>query len=318
MVDFSDVVVVSNSRAEDGPLESVIKAMPGCSVSRFVSDGMSPDVAVARAMTFFTVVYKSSNPKLVVVLGDRYETLAAALAAMFIGIPVAHIHGGETTTGAFDNAMRHSISHMATLHFVATDDFSSKLKGMGIDPDSITVSGAPGLDGVGGDTARRDTKEMLVTYHPETRLPDRGVGQCEQMLAALSTWYTAGYNILFTGVNNDPGGEEIGELIQIFCEQRPFAKVVKTLSHSEYIQAMQRASLVVGNSSAGVIEAPWVGVPSINIGNRQLGRPMAQSVFGSVDDIEYALTLSNGWNPIYQGGAADVISASILKWLNEN
>lgn len=316
MTDFTGVTVVSNSRAEDGPLESVIKAMPGCCVTRFNSDGMSPAVAVAQAIIFFTVAFKAQNAKLVVLLGDRYETLAAALAAMFAGIPVAHIHGGERTDGSFDDAIRHSISHMATIHFVATDDFGIKLSEMGIRPFTITVCGAPGLDGIEGNSAKRDKKEILVTYHPETRLPDYGLSQCEDMLAALNKTYLNGYEILFTGVNNDPGNEKIKELIDSFCEQRDFAKVITIIPHLEYIEKMQHAALVIGNSSAGVIEAPWVGIPTINLGDRQRGRPMAKSVFSSVDDIGKSLMLVRDWEPIYKGGAATKIAGKISKWLH--
>ena len=314
---FNGVTVVSNSRAEDGPLESVIKALPGCSVTRFNSDGMSPAVAVAQAVTFFTVMFKAQDAKLVVLLGDRYETLAAAMAAMFSGIPVAHIHGGETTAGAFDDALRHSISHMATLHFVATDDFAVKLASMGIEPSTITISGAPGLDGIEGNSARRDQHEILVTYHPETRLPDYGVAQCADMIRVLDGYYVNGYDITFCGVNNDPGSDEIKELIENFCGPRSFAQIVTTMNHREYIERMRRAALVVGNSSAGVIEAPWVGVPSVNLGDRQKGRPMARSVYSSMNHLGHALNHMRAWEPIYRGGAATVIAAVIKDWLND-
>lgn len=317
MTDFNGVTVVCNSRAEAGPLESVIAAMPGCSVTRFNSDGMSPAVAVAQAVIFFTVAFKSQDAKLVVLLGDRYETLAATLAAMFAGIPVAHIHGGEATAGAFDDAIRHSISHMATLHFVATDDFAMKLVNMGIHPYTINVSGAPGLDNIEGNSAKRDKNEILVTYHPETRSPDYGISQCERMLLALDKYYKDGYDVLFCGVNNDPGSEEIKELIKAYCEPRSCAKVVTNMSHREYVEKMQHAAIVVGNSSAGVIEAPWVGVPTINIGDRQKGRPMAKSVYSSINHIEEALEHKHLWKPFYCGGASAKIAVKIKEWLND-
>lgn len=317
MSDFSGVTVVSNSRAEDGPLGSVIKSMPGCVVTKFNSDGMSPAVAVAQAIVYFTVAFKAQNTKLVVLLGDRYETLAAALAAMFEAIPIAHIHGGETTVGAFDDPMRHSISHMAALHFVATDDFAMKLANMGIHPYTISVSGTPGLDNIPGNSAKRDKNEILVTYHPETRSPDYGVAQCERMLLSLDRYYKNGYDVLFCGVNNDPGSEQIKELIKTYCEQRSCAKIVTDMNHGDYIEKMQHAALVIGNSSAGVIEAPWVGVPTINIGDRQKGRPMARSVYPSMKYVDEALRHKEPWNPIYRGGASQIISAAIKKWLED-
>ena len=314
MTDFNGVTVVCNSRAEAGPLESVIAAMPGCSVTRFNSDGMSPAVAVAQAVIFFTVAFKSQDAKLVVLLGDRYETLAAALAAMFANIPVAHIHGGETTTGAFDDAMRHSISHMAALHFVATDDFAMKLVKMGIHPFTIDVSGAPGLDGVPGNSARRDRKLILVTYHPETRLSDNGLAGCEDMLDALEE-YCGVYDVMFCGVNNDPGGNAIHDLIYDWSAIHPDSKIRQDLDHKAYIALMQSAALVIGNSSAGVIEAPWVGVPSVNLGNRQNGRPLASSVYSSLDAIGRALNHKGPWQPFYHGGAAVRIAAAVEKRL---
>jgi UDP-hydrolysing UDP-N-acetyl-D-glucosamine 2-epimerase len=317
MSDFTGVTVVSNSRAEDGPLESVIKAMPGCSVTRFNSDGMSPAVAVAQAVIFFTVAFKSQDAKLVVLLGDRYEMLSAGLAAMFLGIPIAHLGGGETTLGAFDDSMRNSISHMAALHLVATDDFAMKLVNMGIHPYTIKVTGASGLDNVEGNSAKRDKNKILVTYHPETRLPDYGIAQCEHMLLALDKYYKDGYDVLFCGVNNDPGSEEIKELIKAYCEPRSCAKVVTDMTHREYVEKMQHAALVVGNSSAGVIEAPWVGVPTINIGDRQKGRPMAKSVYPSMNHIEEALEHKHPWKPFYCGGASAKIAAKIQEWLDD-
>jgi UDP-N-acetylglucosamine 2-epimerase len=203
---------------------------------------------------------------------------------------------------------------MATLHFVATDDFAIKLAPMGIDANAVTVSGAPGLDGIEGNSARRDRNEVLVTYHPETRLPDYGVAQCGRMLEALGAYYRSGCDITFCGVNNDPGSDDVKNLIEDFCGPRSFAQIVTTMNHREYIEKMQRVALVVGNSSAGVIEAPWIGVPSINIGDRQKGRPMASSVYSSMDCIAEAITHDDPWEPIYRGGAAKVIAAVIKDW----
>ena len=319
MTDFTGVTVVVNSRAEDGPLESVIKAMPGCVVTRFNSDGMSPAVAVAQAIIYFTTMFKAQDAKLVVVLGDRYETLAAALAAMFMKIPVAHIHGGETTTGAFDDALRHSITQMADLHFVATDrafdevHYRTGYTGQSRNP-NIHLVGAPGLDGIEGNSAKRDRKLILVTYHPETMLPDNGVAQCEAMLNSFET-YCDDYEIIFTGVNNDPGSNIIRTYIAQWVNMHFTNAVLKeNLDHKAYIALMQSAAVVVGNSSAGVIEAPWVGIPSVNIGKRQNGRPMASSV---CKDIETALKWSGPWMPIYTGGASEKIADKIKEWRDD-
>ena len=316
---FEGVCVISNSRAEAGPLESVIAAMPGCYVVKFNSDGQSPAGAMSQAMTYFTAIYTVQKPKLVVVLGDRYETLAAALAAMFLKIPVAHIHGGETTTGAFDDSMRHAMTHIAELHFCATGEAMEKISdmtgytGQAVNK-GVSIVGAPGLDGIEGNSAKRDRKMILVTYHPETRLADNGLSGLVEMCKALKEFDS--YDITFTGVNNDPGCEEFRRQITLFCFHSSKKVVRENLTHKEYIVLMQHAALVIGNSSAGVIEAPWVGCPSINLGNRQTGRPMAPSVFHSVDDIGKALMWVKEWKPIYKGCAAPKIAKVIKDWLD--
>lgn len=309
------ISVVCNSRAEAGPLQSVIKAIPGAVVTRFDSTGMSPAVAMSQAMTFFTAMFTAQKATRVVVLGDRYETLAAALAAMFLRIPVAHIHGGETTTGAFDDPMRHAITHIADLHFVATLRAQVRVGDL---VDSVRAKvhlvGAPGLDGIAPNSARRDNKRILCTYHPETRAEDYGVNGCKEMLKAVSSFL--GYEVIFCGVNNDPGSSEIRETINDWL--RTHGGIVRDdIAHDEYVALMQSAAAVVGNSSAGVIEAPWINVPSVNIGLRQSGRELAPSIIptdGTMirEAIDYALTSHQPWEPIYRGGAAEKIAA-ILK-----
>jgi hypothetical protein len=243
MGDFSQVVVVSPTRAEDGPLQSVIAELPGCYVARFDSEGMSPDVAVARAITYFTVVFKSGNPKLVVVLGDRYETHAAALAAHFLRIPIAHIHGGETTTGAFDDALRHSISLMAEqsggLHFCAHEHARAALNSlkqlrlhgygdMRVE-NNIHLVGAPGLDTIVRWNAKWDkkgwrkimgAKTIVVSYYSETCSPDCGLANLESMLKALVK-YTGDHAVFFSRVNNDPGSNAIEHGINAFIKTYP-------------------------------------------------------------------------------------------------
>ena len=310
MVDFSDVAVVCTSRAEAGPLQSVIKELKGCSVCKVsYAYREDPHTAMGHALEAFSAAFYDNKPKLVVVLGDRYETLSAAFAAMFLKIPVAHIHGGETTTGSFDNALRHSISHIAKYHFVAAEEFKSKLIMLGANAEMIHVVGAPGLDGVQENSARRDRELLLVTYHPETMLPDNGVNQCLSMLNELSI-YNKKHHVVFTGVNNDPGCEEIREMISGYVATHGNSEIRDDVTHDAYVELMQSASAVVGNSSAGIIEAPWIGIPTVNIGLRQSGRPLASSIHNTISD---ALAWRGFCSPIYKGGAAEKITNIIGK-----
>ena len=350
MSDFSQVVVVSPTRAEDGPLKSVISEMPGCSVARFDSEGLSPDLAVARAITYFTVIFKSGNPKLVVLLGDRYETHAAALAAHFLRIPIAHIHGGETTTGAFDDALRHGITHMAGrsgLHFVATiaaqhavarmlnwrcPESSGDVSWYG--PPNTYLVGAPGLDTIAQGSATRGkkgwreimgVKTIVVSYYPETCSPDCGLANLESMIKALVK-YTGDHAVFFSRVNNDPGSDAIEDGINAFIKTYPTsASWITPNTREQYLHLLEHAAVAVGNSSSLVIECPWIGVPSVLVGLRQDGRPMANSVFqsnyGSVTETEAAINsamvFTKAFDPIYQGGAAPNIARVVREWLDE-
>jgi UDP-hydrolysing UDP-N-acetyl-D-glucosamine 2-epimerase len=313
---MSGIVIVCNNRAERGPLESVIAALPEARVVGVDVAGLPPAAAMAYALTEFTG--RLAGARLVIVLGDRYETLAAALAAMFLRIPVAHIHGGETTTGAFDDALRDSITAIASLHFPATFKAQGRIRELRPDTStySMCMAGAPGLDGIPRGSALRDRKLVLVTYHPETRAADYGAAGCRAMLAALPL----GYEIIFCGVNTDPGGAEIQRIIDDWRSRRGGA-YMPGLSHRDYIAMMQHAELCIGNSSSLVIECPWVGCPSVLVGNRQDGREYADSIFQCDEDIGAAIkdalayTGIGASDPIYQGGAAPQIAAACREFV---
>lgn len=320
-MEMGNIVIVSNSRAELGPLSSVIAALPEAAVVGCDVAGLTPSAAMAKALEEFTRVL--SGAKLVVVLGDRYETHAAALAAMYLRVPVAHIHGGETTTGAFDDALRHGISHVAHqsggLHFVATHDAGLRLmalfnysEGHVLDRYNIHLVGAPGLDGIPQNSAMRDHKTVLVTFHPETMAPDRGVAACKAMLAAISQTLL-GYEIIFCGVNEDPGNADIRAIIKEYLRGHG-GTWMPDASHESYIRMMQHAALVIGNSSSIPIECPWVGVPAVNIGKRQDGREFADGIFQDDENISAAIREALAYTglgadgPIYRGGAAPEIA----------
>tara|TARA_R110000787_G_scaffold48723_2_gene117135 strand:- start:76 stop:954 length:879 start_codon:yes stop_codon:yes gene_type:complete len=282
-------------------------------VVRCMPTGRDPSWEMSHAIIHFTLVFANAEPNLVLVLGDRYETLAAALAAMFLKIPVAHIHGGEETTGAFDDPMRHAITHIADLHFVATRKAFQRvvdLKGKAM---GVHLVGAPGLDGIKRGSARRSRNKFLVTYHPETMKPDNGVGGLTSLLEALDIF--PAHEVVFTGVNNDPGNKLISAAIEEWVKDRPQSSIKTDGDHDWYVWEMERAAAVIGNSSAGIIEAPYIGCPTVNIGYRQEGREKAASIFDTpeitseiVTAIRDALSFDCLPYPIYVGGASTIIA----------
>lgn len=325
------IYIVCNSRAERGPLQSVIDALPEARVIGFQVDARAP-IHNEMAMALIWFSEKLRDASLVILLGDRYETLAAALAATFLRKKIAHIHGGETTTGAFDDAMRHSITHLTEqsggLHFVATDMAGARVMELlhrrnnainyaATQPWNIHLVGAPGLDNIPQNSAKRDKKLIVASYYPETMAADYGISGCIAMLEALES-YVDDHAIFFSSVNADPGAIAIGEEIQKFIDLHPTSAAwINPNTREQYLHLLQHAAVVIGNSSAGVIEAPWIGVPSVNIGNRQNGREMGASVFCSYQDeddinlcIERALAYKPDphYPPIYRGGAASKIA----------
>lgn len=229
------------------------------------------------------------KPDVVVVLGDRYEVLAAAQASLMLGIPLAHLHGGETTEGAFDEAIRHAVTKMAHLHFVAADEYAWRVRQLGESDEHIFNFGAPGLDHLTRSSiAGRDELEdvigsplgsplFAVTYHPETLDADEGIDGLRAMLTALGGVPSA--SIVFTGVNADPGHDHLTNEIHTFVSADPTRRhLIASLGQSRYLGLLKIADAVVGNSSSGLIEAPALRVPTVNIGDRQKGRLRAASV----------------------------------------
>jgi UDP-N-acetylglucosamine 2-epimerase (non-hydrolysing) len=228
------------------------------------------------------------EPDMLVILGDRFEALAAAQAALILRIPIAHIHGGEISEGAFDDAIRHAISKMATWHFPAAEPFRERLIRMGAPPDRVFTVGAPGLDGLLGGKQPpvsvlddlclpRDRQIVLATWHPATAAEEDPVAGLAELLAALDK--RPDLAVLFTYPNADAGGRAIIAALRPWAEARAGRVVaVPSLGHARYRAALANAAVVIGNSSSGLIEAPAFGVPTVNIGTRQKGRLSASSV----------------------------------------
>lgn len=244
---------------------------------------------VGAAIPGYARALADVDPDVLVVLGDRLEVFVAATAATILSVPVAHIHGGELTEGAMDDALRHSITKMSYLHFTSTADHRRRVIQLGEEPDRVFFHGAPIVDAVAaldllsrGEVESRFGVRMpsptaLVTFHPaimDVAPPEQLV---DEMLAALSA--VDDLHVIMTGSNSDIGTADVRARIASFVAANPErVDFVESFGQLGYLSAMSAASVVVGNSSSTVLEAPVLGVPSVLIGDRQHGRPLAQSV----------------------------------------
>jgi GDP/UDP-N,N'-diacetylbacillosamine 2-epimerase (hydrolysing) len=238
--------------------------------------------SAAKATSLLSDSFEKLKPDLVLLLGDRYETHAAATAAMLMNIPIAHIHGGEITEGSVDEQIRHSITKMSYLHFCSTETYRQRVIQMGEDPIRVFNSGAPGIDNIFNLqllTKSELEQELdwsfssncaLFTYHPVTLENSDIENDLASILEILSNF---NFNILFTYANADPGGRIINQGIEQFCRiNSKKYKVVKNLGQVKYLSAMKYVDLIVGNSSSGIIEAASFKKVVVNIGRRQKGR----------------------------------------------
>jgi UDP-N-acetylglucosamine 2-epimerase (non-hydrolysing) len=228
-------------------------------------------------------------PDVLVVLGDRYETLTVVQTALVLRIPVAHLHGGEITEGAYDDAFRHAITKMSTLHFTSTELYRKRVIQMGEAPATVFNVGALGLDHLlhqtpmgaaelAADLDFDTTKAyFVVTYHPATQSAEDPAGTAKELLTALE--HFPNQHLLLTYPNGDNGGRAIIAVLEAYAAAHPGrATAVPSLGFRRYLGALARASAVIGNSSSGIIEAPSFGVPTVDIGARQGGRLAAASV----------------------------------------
>ena len=239
--------------------------------------------------------YEELKPDMVILLGDRYEILVAAEVALIYRIPVVHIHGGEITEGAFDDAIRHAVTKMSALHFTSTEEYRMRVIQMGEHPDRVFNVGSLGVENIKSvklmdkDELERSLdfrisdKTILVTYHPET-LGDISVkDSIESLLSALES--IQDLNIIFTMPNSDTGRDDIAESIKNYVEKHPGrARAFKSLGLIRYLSALHYVKAVVGNSSSGIIEVPSMGIPTLNIGDRQKGRIHGASVYDCGSD----------------------------------
>lgn len=251
----------------------------------------------------FADAFERVNPDVIIVLGDRFETLSAAQAAFIAKIPLVHIHGGELTQGAYDDGIRHSITKMAHLHFVATPAYRNRVIQLGEQPHTVFNVGPMVLDSIKNLQLKTrielenelkislKDKIFLTTYHPETLSNISTEDAFNSLLAVLADKKEC--TILFTKANADTNGRIINEMIDGFCHLYDNAKGFTELGHLNYLSLVNHAALVVGNSSSGIIEAPYFRVPTVNIGERQKGRYQFESIINcDVDShsIQNAIT----------------------------
>lgn len=283
-------------------------------------------------------VYERLAPDLIVVLGDRFEIFAATAAALIAGIPVAHLHGGETTEGAFDEAIRHSITKMSHLHFVAAEEYKRRVIQLGEQPERVFLVGGLGVDAIKRiKLLDREALEeslgfkfgprnLLITFHPVTLEGQISSGQqMAELLAALSKLDDT--HLLFTMPNADTSGRELSAMLNQFAATRQNVRVYTSLGQLRYLSCMKYVDAVVGNSSSGLAEAPSMGIATINIGDRQKGRLSATSVINcestqqgisealsTVFDSSFRSTLTSTKNPYGSGGASEKIAKTIKNY----
>ena len=240
-------------------------------------------------MIGFADAFADLKPDLVLVLGDRFEILAASIAALYARIPIAHIHGGETTTGAFDEAIRHSITKLAWWHFVAAKEYYKRVIQLGEDPERIFDVGGLGVDAIRKakllsqkelikDTGIKfDKKNLLITYHPVTLEKQSSQKHFQSLLDVLNDLKDV--YLIFTMPNADLDGRIIKKMIDAFVTNNRERSISFTsMGHLNYLSTIQFVDGVVGNSSSGLMEAPTFKIGTINIGERQSGRLKAESV----------------------------------------
>lgn len=281
----------------------------GFSIDAKVEMLLSSDtpVGIAKSVGLGTIGFADAldrlKPDIMVLLGDRFEALSAAQAAMLLRIPIAHLHGGEATEGLIDEAIRHSITKMALLHFTSAEVYRRRVIQLGESPDRVFNFGAIGLDNIKklsllsreefeqqtGFKFRRTN--FLVTYHPVTLSGRNPVEYVQELLNALD--YFDDIGIIFTQANSDTSGRVINKLLQDYVDCHSERMIfVNTLGQLRYLSAIQYMDAVVGNSSSGVLEVPSFQIPTVNIGPRQKGRLMAESVVScgdSAGEIKEAL-----------------------------
>ena len=295
-------------------------------------------VGIAKSMGLgligFADALNELKPDLIVVLGDRFEIFAAVAAALVARIPVAHLHGGETTEGAFDEALRHSITKMSHLHFVAAEEYRRRVIQLGEQPKRVFLVGGLGVDNIKRlkllDRAKLEAsidfklgqKNLLITFHPVTLETATAADQMAELLAALANLRDT--QLIFTMPNADTDGRALIKMVEQFVAQHPNARAYTSLGQLRYLSCIALVDGVVGNSSSGLAEVPSFNKGTINVGDRQRGRLQAESVINcepirqSIEaalkrlyDADFQIGLRQVRNPYGEGGASEQVVSTI-------
>lgn len=322
------ICIVTGSRAEYGLLKNLIKKIKkdkniklqiiatcmhlipkfGLTYKEIIKDGFKIDYkvkmpipssssknitsATGLGMLGFSKAFAKLRPDLLVVLGDRFEILSASFAALSENIPIAHIHGGESTVGAIDEAIRHSITKMSTFHFPSTKEYKKRIIQMGENPKRVYMVGSLGVERIkkmkflSKDALEKKIKfkfgkkNILTTFHPETIGFHSQKKTFKNILTSLKKIQDT--TVIFTLPNIDTGSDQIIKMLKNFTKKnKKKYKIFKSMGDELYLSTIKHSDLVLGNSSSGIIEVPSLKVPTINIGDRQLGRIHGKSIINS-------------------------------------
>lgn len=275
--------------------------------------------AMSRGLVGFAKAFDSLNPDVIVVLGDRFEIFSAVTAALITKIPVAHLHGGEKTIGAFDDALRHCITKMSHLHFVATQEYKNRVVQLGENPATVFVVGGLGIENLNrlvllskfqlekALNLKFANKSLLVTFHPVTLDEITPLKQIHELLEALDDLEDT--TLIFTAPNADPGGSIIRKQIEKFVKKKSNAHYFASLGQLKYLSCLAQVDGVVGNSSSGILEAPSLKKGTINIGDRQKGRTQSSSIINCIPnkkDILFAIETL--YSEKFQKGLAETVN----------
>jgi GDP/UDP-N,N'-diacetylbacillosamine 2-epimerase (hydrolysing) len=297
--------------------------------------------SIGLAMIGFADALNELAPDLLIILGDRTEMLAAATAAMLANIPIAHIHGGETTEGAYDESIRHAITKMSFLHFASTETYRKRIIQLGEHPDRVFNVGAIGLDSINNlellDKEEFEKsidfqlgkKNILITFHPVTLENQSARGHFQAILDFLNSLNDT--HFIFTHANSDKNGRVINQMIEEFVnDNKKISIAFKSLGQLRYLSALKHMDLVLGNSSSGICEVPSFNIPTINVGDRQKGRILSESViqtepnisdlshaFAKATDSSYLEKIKNQKQLYGSGNAAEKIM-SVLRLQTDN
>jgi len=309
-----------------------------CKVEMLLSSDTPSGLAKSMGLGLigFGDALRQLRPDVMLVLGDRFEVFAAAAAAMVARIPIAHVHGGEATEGLIDESIRHSITKLSHLHFVATEEYRRRVIQLGEHPDRVWMVGGLGVDSIKRLTLfdrpaleaslgfELGAKNLLVTFHPVTLEKATSADQMAELLAALKELKDT--HVIFTMPNADTEGRVLFEMVEKFVGNRPNVRAYPSLGQLCYLSCVQHVDAVLGNSSSGLTEVPSFGKATINIGDRQRGRLKAESVIDCPPERaaiteaivrlyspEFRVKLEAVRNPYGDGGASNLVVQELVR-----